>query len=149
MAEVAYPLMIYYDASCPICEREMRAIKAYDTAQRLRLIDCSPTDFKGVDDVSRAEMWDAIHARDAHGRWLKGVAVFIAAYQAVQLPLIAELYRHRWLRPVWERIYPWIARHRQLLSQLGLHHLIRLILFLAARRRGANAACDARCEELR
>jgi hypothetical protein len=33
---------------------------------------------------------------------------------------MAGIWGNRALRPALERIYPWIARHRQLLSKIGL-----------------------------
>jgi predicted DCC family thiol-disulfide oxidoreductase YuxK len=45
IASVAYPLTVYYDATCPLCVAEMGAMKARDTTDRLNLVDCSPQAF--------------------------------------------------------------------------------------------------------
>lgn len=137
------PLTIYYDASCPLCANEMHALKAADDDSKLVLVDCSRPEF---DDrpfadygITRESMMRLIHARDADGRWLRGVDVFEAAYDAAGFAALARLWGHSRLRPWWEKLYPWVARNRNALSRLGLPHLFRL-LTRNARRRSASAA---------
>jgi predicted DCC family thiol-disulfide oxidoreductase YuxK len=133
---LAYPLTIYYDESCPVCATEMAAIKVRDVHQRLELIDCSTPTFDDAEansaGVSREAMMRVIHAHDARGTWLHGIDVFVAAYTAVNVPLMAKLWGSRLLRPFWNRAYPWIARHRQTLSRIGLQHAVRPLISLAA-----------------
>jgi predicted DCC family thiol-disulfide oxidoreductase YuxK len=123
MTRVRFPLTVFYDASCPLCANEMHALKARDGGGKLELVDCSAPDFDesvlaGVP-IRRTDLMTVIHARDAGGRWLRGIDVFEAAYGAAGLDAAARLWKHPRLRPLWERIYPWIARHRPLLSRLG------------------------------
>jgi len=136
---VAFPLTIFYDASCPLCATEMHALKDRDRHGRLVLVDCSDAGFSDGGaascGVTRSDMMAAIHARDAHGRWLRGVEVFEQAYAAVGLSAIARLWGHRRLRPVRERAYPWVARHRQQLSRFGLPRVLRWVLAAASRGR--------------
>ncbi len=117
-----YPLTIFYDASCRMCATEMEALKRRDVHGRLELVDCSAPDFDetvlaGLP-LRREDLMTAIHARDAHGRWSSGVEVFELAYGAVGLDVLAGFWGSRALRPVLERVYPWIARHRQFLSRM-------------------------------
>jgi predicted DCC family thiol-disulfide oxidoreductase YuxK len=141
-AALAYPLTIYYDASCPVCATEMAEIKMRDVNQQLELVDCSAPAFDDAEansaGVSREAMMRIIHARDAHGTWLRGVDVFVAAYEAVNVPLMAKLWGNRLLRPFWNRAYPWIARNRQPLSRIGLQYAIRAVIWLAAPRRAPH-----------
>jgi predicted DCC family thiol-disulfide oxidoreductase YuxK len=147
-AAVTYPLTLYYDASCPMCAGEMHALKAADADDRLVLVDCSPPDFDdrpyAAEGITRASMARLIHARDANGRWLVGVEVFEAAYEAAGFATLARLWGHRRLRPWWDRVYPWVARHRQVLSRLGVQHLFRVLAKYASRRSDADAPCRAR-----
>ena len=133
----AYPITVYYDASCELCRSEIEAMKSRDTRGRLRLVDCSAGDFVAPEGVTRAELMSRIHARDASGAWLRGIDVFAAVYEAAGFPRIARLYRARLLRSVFERLYPWIADHRQALSALGLARIFHLV------RRPPCAACAA------
>jgi len=143
-APVQYPLTVFYDASCPMCASEMHAIKTLDRDGRIVLVDCSAS---GFDDSALAEggycrvdAMTLIHARDADGRWLIGIDVFQAAYRAAGLATIARFWGSRRLRPLLERIYPWVARHRQRLSGLGLNHLVRLVMAGAIFRASASAS---------
>jgi predicted DCC family thiol-disulfide oxidoreductase YuxK len=144
----AWPLVIYYDASCPLCREEMHALCAHDTGAKLHLVDASAAGFS--DEHTRAagipstELMRLIHARDPQGRWFRGVEVFELAYGAVGLSGIAAVWGHPRLRPVWDRLYPWVARFRQPLSRLRLNRfygwLVRRAAARAQRRSGACAA---------
>jgi predicted DCC family thiol-disulfide oxidoreductase YuxK len=126
----AFPLAVYYDASCPLCRAEMEAMKARDTGNVLQLVDCSAPDFDAVtctaEGVTPAMMMARIHARDAAGRWLRGVEVFAVVYRAAGLHRMALVYESALLRPLLDRLYPWIADHRYLLSRLGLARMFRV-----------------------
>jgi predicted DCC family thiol-disulfide oxidoreductase YuxK len=117
-----FPLTIFYDASCPVCATEMRALKRRDADGRLILVDCSTADFDesvlAGTAIRRSDLMTLIHARDAHGRWFVGVEVFPMAYRAAGRKTLAGIWESRWLQPLLTRLYPWIARNRQVLSRL-------------------------------
>jgi len=145
-APVRFPLSIFYDASCPMCAGEMHALKSRDTQGRLELVDCSAADFDesvlaGLP-ITRENLMTLIHARDAHGRWFVGIDVFELAYRAAGLEALAGFWGSRRLKPLLTRIYPWIARHRQLLSRLGFNRLVRLLMPVPCR--GHDGACVIR-----
>ncbi|HTP99073.1 MAG TPA: DUF393 domain-containing protein [Casimicrobiaceae bacterium] len=140
--KLEYPLTVYYDASCPLCRAETEALKARDAGDALRLVDCSCADFEGpVDGVTRERMMARIHARDSAGRWIRGMDVFAAVYAAAGLRLLARLFASRALRPLFDRLYPWVADHRRELSRFGLPRPFRLV---GRRARGSCAACAPR-----
>jgi predicted DCC family thiol-disulfide oxidoreductase YuxK len=147
---VAFPLTVYYDASCPLCASEMHALKAADGDGKLLLVDCSRPDFDdrpfAGDGINRESMARLIHARDAAGRWLVGIAVFEAAYGAAGFAALARLWGNNRLRPWWDRLYPWVASHRQFLSRLGVQHLFRALAKHAARKSAATAVCGSGAE---
>lgn len=141
---IAWPLRIYYDRNCPLCARELHALSDHDVLGRLELVDCSPAGFCD-EDLERAgitprQAMNLIQARDAEGRWIHSVAVFEAAYGAVGLERMARMWAHPWLRPVWDAIYPWVARHRMRLSALGLDRPFGWLV----RRAAARAATRTR-----
>lgn len=120
-----YPLTIYFDASCRLCNSEIQTIKLHDMEGNLILVDCSAADFDErpfmVEGITREAMMDRLHVRDSHGAWFKGVASFELIYRTVGLSGIANFWGGRYTRPLAELLYPWIARHRQALSRTGLH----------------------------
>ena len=144
-------LRIWYDASCPLCATEMHALRRHAGTGQLELIDCSPADFHDAEvataGYTRGDLMRLIHARDGDGRWLRGVEVFERAYRLAGIDGAADLFAHRRLRPLWDRLYPWIARHRMALSRLRLDGLYRRAIEFAARRaaRRARACGDGRC----
>jgi predicted DCC family thiol-disulfide oxidoreductase YuxK len=122
-----FPLTVYYDASCPVCASEMHALKSRDPDGLLILADCSAEAFDEQrcerEGVTRQMMLARIHARDASGRWSSGVDVFETVYRVAGFARLARLLASRRLRPLLERLYPWIAANRYRLSRLGLSRL--------------------------
>ncbi len=125
-----YPLTVYFDASCGLCNSEMQTIKIHDTEQRLMLVDCSAVSFDDtpcrVDGVTRKAMMECLHVRDNQGSWIKGVSAFELIYRTVGIPVLAVFWGGRFTRPLMEHVYPWIARHRQALSRTGLPLLFEI-----------------------
>ena len=149
---ITYPMRIYYDASCPLCRTEITALKQYDANKRLEIVDCSPENF--TDEFAdkagyrRAKMMRLIHARDAAGQWLIGVSVFEAAYGATGIIGMQKMWANPILRPVWDRIYPWIADNRMFLSKLGITKLFGWLVTRAAKKANAKsqACANDMCE---
>lgn len=142
----SYPLAVYYDKSCPMCREEIHVLKSVDHHERLRLIDCSTSAFTDehvrAAHIDQRELMSAMHVRDASGQWFTAVDAFVQLYTAVGVDTIARVWAHKRLRPVWDRLYPLIARHRAALSRLGLHVPMRwLIRRLAKRAALASASC--------
>lgn len=140
--EPAYPLTVFYDASCPLCATEMNALHKRDARGRLILADCSAPEFDDApligDGLRRADLMERMHARDARGHWYVALDAFEAIYRAAGLERTASLWGSRRLRPLFDRIYPWIARNRQVLSTLGVHILVRLALGSALANRSSG-----------
>ena len=124
------PLEIYFDASCPLCRNEMDTIKLHDTQGDLILIDCSAPGFDDssfkADGVEVAHMLDALHIRDSQGVWFKGVSAFELVYEAIGLTTVAKFWGGNFTKPFAERIYPMIAKNRQLLTWTGIPLLFKL-----------------------
>jgi predicted DCC family thiol-disulfide oxidoreductase YuxK len=145
------PLTLYYDHSCHLCRSEMENLKSRDIYNQLRLIDCSPADFDtSALPFDRHTLMNCIHAMDAQGRWLKATDVFVVCYRAAQLGAIAQGFSIA--KPVMERLYPFIVKHRYTLSKFHVHSLFNLITHLPMSRRAkaafaASQACkDGVCE---
>lgn len=123
-------LTIYFDASCRLCSSEIHNIKQHDTNNCLTLVDCSSVEFDDSpfkqECIDKQDMMNCLHARNERGEWIKGVAAFEVIYRSVGMTSVAALWGHSITRPLAERIYPWVVRHRQFLSSLGLHILFNI-----------------------
>ena len=145
MREVA--LRVYYDGSCNMCSAEIDAIRAVAPQGAVGFIDCSPAGFSDDvirrDGISRADMMQSMHVRDAAGRWYKGVDAFVQLYRHGGLPEIARLWANPLVAAVMRRVYPWIVRHRYVLSAMGLPRLTeKLIHFHAKRASRRSRSCS-------
>ncbi len=124
------PLTVYYDASCPLCTSEMTAIKSRDDRCLLTMVDCSgangPLAPIAGGGVPNEAMMRSLHARTADGRWLVGVPAYQAIFRATGFPRLASLAAHPRLRPLWDRIYAWVARNRHRFPRRGLARLLAL-----------------------
>lgn len=137
VSDAVWPLTIYYDASCPLCEAEMQNLRLRDGHGRLQLVDASAAGFVSpLPGVPVSALMQQIHARRADGQVLRGVDVFVLAYQAADLPTVVRALRWPWLRPVLDALYPVLARHRQRLPRW----LPRLVFEGAARRAALRAS---------
>ena len=146
-----YPLTVYYDASCGLCNSEMQNIKTHDFGQHLILVDCSAPGFDDApyrpDGVTHQAMMECLHVRNSHGEWIKGVPAFELLYRTAGMLTVARLWGGRFTRPLAERIYPWVARHRQVISWTGLPILFTLWGKCEARRadKRSRQCCDGQC----
>jgi predicted DCC family thiol-disulfide oxidoreductase YuxK len=135
IASVAYPLTVYYDATCPLCVAEMGAMKARDTTDRLNLVDCSPAGFS-EGPAPRKALMTAMHAVDAAGQVLAGVAAIRACRQAVGQPAGGFLLDLPVVGALADRAYAVLARNRY-----------RLPRWLVARLAGRGAIAPATCAD--
>jgi predicted DCC family thiol-disulfide oxidoreductase YuxK len=121
---ITYPLTIFFDASCPVCAHEVALLQRYDLNKALAFVDCSPVQFVPPEgapaSVTRAAMMSRIHGHDASGQWLIAEKVFAAAYEVCGFGLLARMWGHPRLERFWQRVYPWVADNRMLLSKLGV-----------------------------
>lgn len=143
-------LVVYYDRSCPLCVAEMETLKAADPQSRLTLVDCSAPQF---DDpaarsagVSVDQMLAALHVRDPSGNWYRGVEAFAQIYTLLGIRSIAKWLNYGWLRPWLDRLYPVVARHRQVLSRMGLTRLFAALVGWHARRAVARNCTLQGCD---
>ncbi|WP_394753594.1 thiol-disulfide oxidoreductase DCC family protein [Crenothrix sp.] len=145
---ITYPLSVYYDASCRLCNSEMQNIKLHDINNQLILIDCSAPDFDDnvckINNINLEDMMIRLHVQDAQGKWLIGVTAFELIYQTIGMDFVAKIWRLPITR-IW--LYPFIAKHRNALSKLGVPQLFDLTLkFMAKRAEKRSRLCsEGRC----
>ena len=116
----------------------MHALKHYDQLERFELIDCSIVGFHDEAlqqaGIEVKDLMTLIHARDANGQWLKGIAVFETAYAAAGIESMARMWANPVLRPFWNWLYPHIANNRMFLSKLGINRIFGWVVARAAKK---------------
>jgi predicted DCC family thiol-disulfide oxidoreductase YuxK len=109
-------VLVLYDDDCGICRLTVMALQRLDWRHRL---DCVPLqDFTvAPGGPERADLLEALHVRDASGRWYRGGAAAprIASVVPVLVPLaiVGRLPVMTWLV---EWAYRFVANHRLAIS---------------------------------
>jgi predicted DCC family thiol-disulfide oxidoreductase YuxK len=125
-AQAVLPLTIFYDHSCLLCRSEMLNLKARDNTGQLNLVDCSLDGFDtSAMPVTQTVLMNYIHAVDSQGQWLKGTDVFVVCYQSAGMGAIATAFAFG--KPVLERLYPLVVKHRYTISKLGIHKVFNVL----------------------
>ncbi len=139
-------LTVFYDGSCAMCSAEMQVVQRLDVDGDITLADCAAASFDDTpyrgEGVSREAMLTTLHVRDVLGDWHRGVDAFALIYATVGAPGLARLWAHPLTRPLMQRLYPWLVRHRHRLSAFGLHVIAPAVLHLFAWRIARRARCE-------
>ncbi|MES2949946.1 MAG: DUF393 domain-containing protein [Pseudomonadota bacterium] len=133
-----YPLTLFFDGACAVCNLEMDNLKARNTAGLLRFVDISTASFDPAPlGVSLQALNGLLHAQRPDGSLVMGVEVFRLAYGAVGLG--------HWAAPTdWALVKPWVdqayavfARNRYGLSRAAMP-LLQWLRRIRASRRAAR-----------
>jgi len=112
-----YPLTVFFDGACPICDREIALMKRLDRRRQLEFCDFSAQEYDAASSgFAAADLGAVIHARWADGSVITGVEVFRAMWEAVGLGVLAKLSRLSLVEPLVLRAYAWFARNRMRLT---------------------------------
>lgn len=84
-------MIIFYDANCPLCTKEMRLLKEADKHNKIALEDINTDDFEQrFNHIKRQDALAFLHAQQDNGEMIYGLDVTFAAWQTVG--------RHSWLK---------------------------------------------------
>jgi predicted DCC family thiol-disulfide oxidoreductase YuxK len=75
-------LTVWFDGACPLCQREIAAMRRLDRSQRITFLDV--TDVNTACPIDRGELLARFHARE-DGMLLSGAAAFAAMWRAIPL----------------------------------------------------------------
>jgi predicted DCC family thiol-disulfide oxidoreductase YuxK len=113
----SYPLTIFFDGACPICNREIALMKRLDRRRQLEFCDFSAKEYDGASSgFAAADLATVIHARWVDGSVITGVEVFRAMWEAVGLGVLSRLSRLSLVEPLVLKAYAWFARNRMRLT---------------------------------
>jgi len=108
------PFEILVDGECPLCRREAAVLARLDRGRgRVKITDIADRDFAaGAYGITRADAMGTIHGVREDGTLVTGMAVFRGAYAAVGLGWLLAPTGWPLLRPCFDALYRWFARHR-------------------------------------
>lgn len=108
-----YPLTIFFDGACPICDREIALMKRLNRRRKLEFCDFSAKEYDAASSgFAGANLATMIHARWADGSVITGLEVFRAMWEAVGLGLLSKMSRLSFVEPLALKAYAWFARNR-------------------------------------
>ncbi|WP_404344174.1 thiol-disulfide oxidoreductase DCC family protein [Pseudoalteromonas mariniglutinosa] len=100
-------MIIFYDAKCALCNKEMQHLKQADKQARIQLEDLNAADFAArYPEIDSAYAMAILHGKNEQGELIYGLDVTILAWQTVG--------KYRWLKilqlPVLKPIANWVYR---------------------------------------
>ncbi|MCH2159958.1 MAG: DUF393 domain-containing protein [Oleiphilaceae bacterium] len=125
-------LTVFYDGTCPLCAKEMNALRAYDEKAKLNLVDIHSEAFSSHPDIDPTAAMTILHGK-IDNQIILGLDVTAAAWKAVDRKPWVQALRWPVMRWFADRAYLWFARNRYRLSWM-----------LTGRSRCATGQCDIR-----
>ncbi|WP_237061704.1 MULTISPECIES: thiol-disulfide oxidoreductase DCC family protein [Microbulbifer] len=110
---------MFYDGRCPLCMREIRHLRRWDTRHRVNFIDINSADFsERYPQIDRERAMAVLHAQLPDGRVIIGLDVTVETWSRVGKGHWVRWLRWRPIRPFSNLAYRFFARHRDRVAQL-------------------------------
>ncbi|MCS4291904.1 putative DCC family thiol-disulfide oxidoreductase YuxK [Comamonas sp. BIGb0152] len=138
-AATPFPLTIYYDASCRMCNAEMRHLMLRNHAGKLVFIDASTADLSQAP-ADKATLMQSIHGVGADGQVYIGVDCLTRAYLGVGWAWVPRLAGLPLVADALDKLYPMLARNRYRLPLAPIAWVLEQGLQCTVRRQAAQAA---------
>ncbi|MDA0149853.1 thiol-disulfide oxidoreductase DCC family protein [Vibrio sp. LaRot3] len=109
-------LTLFYGGTCPLCAKEMQAIRQRDNANMIKTVDIYSDEFSAYPNIDPDEANRILHAVDGDGKLWLGLD---AAYRAWDLLGRGWLYAPlRWslIKPLADKLYLYFANNRYRIS---------------------------------
>ncbi|UUM31909.1 thiol-disulfide oxidoreductase DCC family protein [Vibrio japonicus] len=110
-------LTIFYDGTCPICVREMNALKQRDQGHRLTLVDTHSEEFARYPQIDAQKASTVLHALDERNRLLLGLDVTYQAWKLVGKGWLYAPLRWPGIKPLADWSYIKFANNRYTISK--------------------------------
>ncbi len=110
---MASEIEVFYDGACPLCTREMGAVRRLDRRGRIRFADFTADGFDpAAVGATRQALMDRIHGRLPDGSLVSGVEVFRRIYAAIGFGPLVALTRLPGVAQLLDAGYRLFARNR-------------------------------------
>ncbi len=104
---------VFYDGACPLCMREIRALRARDRDEKIQFTDIAAPAFDASQyGTTQAELMARIRGRLPGGAWIEGVEVFRQLWGAVGFRRLVALSRLWGISGALDLAYRLFARNR-------------------------------------
>lgn len=110
-------ITIFFDGSCPLCFREMCALKQHDVHNFITLIDIHSEAMDAYPEIDAEEARRILLAYNSQGELIRGLDALHLAWSLVSKPWIYAMTRWPVIRPLANYGYLLFARHRYTLSR--------------------------------
>jgi len=138
-AATQFPLTIYYDASCRMCNAEMCHLMLRNQAGKLIFIDASSADLSHAP-ADKVALMQAIHGVGADGQVYIGVDCLTRAYLGVGWAWVPRLAGLPLVAGALDTLYPLLARNRYRLPLAPMAWVLEQGLQCTVRRQARQAA---------
>lgn len=124
-------LTVFYDGTCPLCAKEMNALKQRDTKQQIKTVDIYSDAFADYPQIDPDQANTILHALNEKDELLLGLDVTHRAWQLVGRGWLYAPLRWRIIKPIADWLYLKFASNRYRVSYL-----------LTGRSRCNNGSCS-------
>lgn len=108
-----YDLEVFYDGGCPLCRREIAALKKWDRRGQVLFTDINAPEFCAESvGKTQAELMERIHGRLPDSGWVTGAEVFRRLYAAAGFGPLVALTRLPGVSNLMDWSYAVFARNR-------------------------------------
>ena len=111
-------LTVFYDGTCPLCAKEMNALKQRDTKQKIKTVDIYSDAFADYPQIDSEQANTILHALNEKDELLLGLDVTHRAWQLVGRGWLYAPLRWRIIKPVADWLYLKFASNRYRVSYL-------------------------------
>jgi len=113
-----YQLIIFYDGYCPLCVKEMDALRRHDARQQIKLVDIQSEQMRHYPNIDKTKAGQILHALTPNGELLLGLDVTYQAWKLVGKGWIYAPLRWSVVKPLADWAYLGFARNRYRWSKL-------------------------------
>jgi len=116
------PIKMLYDGLCPLCKREVRAIRKHDDRGAIEPVDITADDFDAeAYGLDRQAVHARMHAILPDGTVVTGMEAFRRIYDAMGMGWLWKWTGWPVLRPIFDRLYACFAKFRPRLQRFNRH----------------------------